>query len=283
MAIADKMDYLLETKNEIKNAIEGKGVSIEDTDSFRSYASKINQIEGGSSGASEEDFWNARTNGGTDGKGLFSYISAGVCNNTKFMDFFENIDTSKMKDFTYMFYNSNITELDFSNWDMSSASDISYMFYYSKFTKIDISNCNLNKIRSLSYLCYNSSGLTEINLSNCDTSDVTDIASTFGSCSKLIKILGILDLTKVKNLNSAFGSSASSSTKLLEEVRIKNLNCTGLNLQYCTSLSYDSLIYLINNLVETTTAKTVSLGVTNLAKLTDEEKAIATEKGWTLA
>lgn len=34
---------------------------------------------------------------------------------------------------------------------------------------------------------------------------------------------------------------------------------------------------------EVTTTHTLTLGSTNLAKLTDEEKAIATEKGWTLA
>ena len=30
------------------------------------------------------------------------------------------------------------------------------------------------------------------------------------------------------------------------------------------------------------TSHTVTLGTTNLAKLTDEQKAIATEKGWSL-
>jgi hypothetical protein len=49
----------------------------------------------------------------------------------------------------------------------------------------------------------------------------------------------------------------------------------------CTLLSHDSLMSIINNLT-TVTGKTLDLGATNLAKLTDEEKAIATNKGWTL-
>lgn len=69
MATAEKLNYLLETKNQIKNAIEGKGVSISDTDPFRSYASKIGQIEGseGSSGSNagdwqpETDWWDIET------------------------------------------------------------------------------------------------------------------------------------------------------------------------------------------------------------------------------
>jgi hypothetical protein len=35
--------------------------------------------------------------------------------------------------------------------------------------------------------------------------------------------------------------------------------------------------------VPTGETKTLTLGATNLAKLTNEEKAIATQKGWTLA
>lgn len=45
--IATKLAYLNETKSLIKQAIIDKGVSISDTDSFRSYADKITSIEGG--------------------------------------------------------------------------------------------------------------------------------------------------------------------------------------------------------------------------------------------
>ena len=48
--IADKMNYLLETKKGIREAIAAKGVSISDGDTFRSYADKIASIETGSGG-----------------------------------------------------------------------------------------------------------------------------------------------------------------------------------------------------------------------------------------
>lgn len=47
-SIADKLQYLLETKNAIKNALIAKGVQVSDTDTFRSYADKIASIGGGS-------------------------------------------------------------------------------------------------------------------------------------------------------------------------------------------------------------------------------------------
>lgn len=40
---------------------------------------------------------------------------------------------------------------------------------------------------------------------------------------------------------------------------------------------------IINGLQTVTTTQTLSLGSTNLAKLTEAEKQIAIDKGWTLA
>ena len=48
-------------------------------------------------------------------------------------------------------------------------------------------------------------------------------------------------------------------------------------------LTHDSIMVIINGLQTVTTTQTLTLGSTNLAKLTDEEKKIATDKGWTLA
>lgn len=58
----------------------------------------------------------------------------------------------------------------------------------------------------------------------------------------------------------------------------------GFDVSACTKLTHDSLMSIINALeAKTSGTWTVTLGTTNLAKLTDAEKAIATQKGWTLA
>lgn len=56
-----------------------------------------------------------------------------------------------------------------------------------------------------------------------------------------------------------------------------------INFSECTKLTHDSLLSIITALDPITTAQTLTLGATNLAKLTDEEKKVATDKGWTLA
>lgn len=55
------------------------------------------------------------------------------------------------------------------------------------------------------------------------------------------------------------------------------------DLSPCPKLTHDSLMVIINGLQTVTTAQTLTLGATNLAKLTDEEKKVATDKGWTIA
>lgn len=49
MSLADKLNYLRQTKTAIKNAIINKGVEVTDSDTFRSYADKIGQITSGGS------------------------------------------------------------------------------------------------------------------------------------------------------------------------------------------------------------------------------------------
>ena len=57
-----------------------------------------------------------------------------------------------------------------------------------------------------------------------------------------------------------------------------------LNLSPCSNLTKESLLNVFNEAADVTSSpKTLTLGTTNLNKLTDEEKAIATNKGWTLA
>lgn len=61
---AEKLEYLSNTKELIRQAIIDKGVPVETSDTFRSYPEKISQIEtgGGSSGWIELfDFVNIKT------------------------------------------------------------------------------------------------------------------------------------------------------------------------------------------------------------------------------
>lgn len=62
-------------------------------------------------------------------------------------------------------------------------------------------------------------------------------------------------------------------------------NCNGCVFGYSTLYSKETILNMLNALADRTgdTAYTLTLGTENLAKLTEEEKQIATNKNWNLA
>ena len=167
--------------------------------------------------------------------------------------------------------------IDISELDTTNVTNRMYMFYNSRLKEIDLSHNTWNT-NSFYRMFDGCSRLEKIILGSVSVSNVYQWVSR---CSELKEIVGELDFSNASQVNSmAIGACVK-----LEEIRIKNLNASGVNLTNCIALSHDSLMYLINNAVDKSSASgtfTIKLGQTNLDKLTAEEIAIATAKGWTL-
>ena len=90
-------------------------------------------------------------------------------------------------------------------------------------------------------------------------------------------------------LPDGFGQNATSTVYCFDgcnalETIIGNPNFkVSIDISYCKKLTHDSLMVIINGLQTVTTTQKLTLGSTNLAKLTEADKKIATDKGWTLA
>ena len=90
-------------------------------------------------------------------------------------------------------------------------------------------------------------------------------------------------------LPAGFGQNATSTTYCFDgcnalETIIGNPNFkVSIDFKSCKKLTHDSLMVVINGLQTVTSAQTLTLGSENLAKLTEADKKIATDKGWTLA
>ena len=134
---------------------------------------------------------------------------------------------------------------------------------------MDISNAT-----SMQYTFQGCSSLTTIPLLN--TSNVTNMYGAFSGCLNL-KTIPALDVSSVTNATNMF-----SGCYALEEI-----NMTGMSVSFSISASTQftesALITILNNLATVQTTQTLTMGATNLAKLTQAEKDIATAKGWTLA
>lgn len=105
----------------------------------------------------------------------------------------------------------------------------------------------------------------------------TNAVLMFSSCGRLTTV-PLFDTSSVTNMNNMF----NGCNKLTNLGGFKNLG-VAINLSASILITEESMVNVFNNLATVTTSQTLTLGSTNLAKLTDEEKAIATGKGWTLA
>ena len=181
-----------------------------------------------------------------------------------------SFNTSNVTNMRRMFYNSKATTLDLSGFDTSKVNDMYGMFDGCKVTTLDLSNFNTSNVNDMEYM-FNNSKITTLDLSNFDTSKIKYISDIFSSCWDLTNITGCL-----QNLGQAYDTSKNA-----------NYSYYTLSLSNSNSLTRDSLMNIINGLYDIATkgVKTQSLvlGSTNLAKLTAEEIAIATNKGWSVS
>ena len=133
-----------------------------------------------------------------------------------------------------------------------------------------------------------------------DTSKVTDMYQMFKYCSKLTTI-PTLDTSKVTTMREMFAYCQNLTTiPALDASKVTNwldmlYNCTKLesigfygftiSIDIAkTALAHDALVALLNQAgTAYNSSQKITMGSAKLALLSDEEKAIATNKGWTLA
>ena len=109
-----------------------------------------------------------------------------------------------------------------------------------------------------------------------DLSKGTEFERTWADCTSLTS-LPALDLSSGTIFYDVLYNCSSLATLGGFGAISENFD-----LSPCTKLTVDSLMNVINQ-AATVTGKTMTLGSDNLAKLSDEQKAVATSKGWTLA
>lgn len=114
-----------------------------------------------------------------------------------------------------VFTDSLFTEIDLSNIDTSKVRNMSYMFKNCgnltniNFNALDTSNAT--NMRSLFEQCIK---LSSLDLSNINTSNVTNMNSMFSGCTNLTTIIGIenLDLSKLTYDNTNLFASCPNLT-----------------------------------------------------------------------
>ena len=182
-----------------------------------------------------------------------------------------------------LFYGlSNAYEITLGTPDQWGISQINRMFM----------NCNnlqtINNLQNLSpSQCSGTfqgcSNLSNLDLSVCTWSGVTDTSYMFYGCSNLQYLnISNMDGGLIDNISSMF-----TDCNILTDVSwgynwLYNSNISQFNINSCP-LSHESCLDLFNKLATRDNSPTLTLSSTTKGYMSEEEIAIATGKGWTVA
>ena len=149
-------------------------------------------------------------------------------------------------------------------------------------TEIDVSGLNFSNARTGNYMFADCRSLTSLDLSNFDASKISGSANNYTITYMFNDCLNLTNLKFMKNLGKGY---------VIEATGYKS---STVDLSSCSKLTHESLIDVINSIYDlnltydvanggTLYTQNLQIGSTNLAKLTEEEIAIATNKGWTVS
>ena len=167
-------------------------------------------------------------------------------------------------------YCYNLNDIDTSNWCLSSLKNVQNMFHTCRsLSYLNTSNWDMHNVITAISLFDTCISLQEIDMSNWCLSSVTSIGSMFNSCAALSSIIGSNTVAADGSIN---GSTAywGNGPKITFYLNSSNL------------LTHDSLLFLMYWVPSISNNQTIQIGTTNKAKLTAEEIAIATAKGWSV-
>lgn len=137
------------------------------------------------------------------------------------------------------------------NIDYSGCDNMSYMYAYCSDLQSTVGDINSYNATDFNNMFTGCSSLTTIGMIDCNSA--TDVMNIFDGCNNLTTISGLNDLK------------------------------VSLDLSQCPNLEYNSLINILNSLGDgSLNQATLTLG-SNIDKLTDDDKSIAINKGWTIA
>lgn len=195
----------------------------------------------------------------------------------EFIDVIVNVPTSSTYDITQAVVNLayfTAAEVPANVVGWENLVDASHKCTYSNLTSFEIDLPNVGDATEMFSSCYN------LRTFKSNLSSLHSAGYMFTNCTSLTDAtINISSYSEQEQEYSGIFAGASMLTNLTIEGELR----AGLWLH--SDLTLESLLSVINALVDLTgeDSKTLNLGANNLAKLSDEQKAIATNKNWILA
>ena len=177
-----------------------------------------------------------------------------------------------------------LSSINLSGWVTSKVMDMANMFNNCEQLKtIDVSHFDTSKVTDMRQMFRVCQALTSLDLSHFDVSNVTLINQMFNNCYSL-KSLNISNwiMSKVTTTFAMFYSCGELETIVCDGLQLPDIDMSDIYLNNCPKLTVDSIVGLLNALPQSTHNYSFKIGQTNIDKLSEDQKSIATNKGWKL-
>ena len=189
----------------------------------------------------------------------------------------DKFNTSNVTNMGYMFHNcEKLAELNIAHFNTSNVTNMRNMFYGCKsLTSLDINHFDTSKVNNMSYMLCNL---------YCDVSFNNKPNNALKTATAMFNIFygSSIDMSNFSLSNSTNNTQfISIAPNLVEFIPPTNIN-TSIKV-LAENLSVDSLNALIDNLNIVTKPQHLEIGAGNIAKLSDEELAVAINKGWSVS
>lgn len=165
---------------------------------------------------------------------------------------------------------SKIAEIPTLNsWNVSNVTTLVQMFDNCRNIKfLDFEDWDVNKVNNYNGMFRACTSLEKVNITKWNILPTATLGSMFHTCLKLYSLVGDYTIDEV----------ISNNITIFDGYK-KSISCFTSS----DSINRASLRALINGLAEVETTQTLTLGATLRAKLTEEDIAIAANKGWSIA
>ncbi len=116
---------------------------------------------------------------------------------------------------------------------------MAYMFYNcSKLTNLDVSNFDTSNVTNMRYMFDNCSSVTNLDVSNFDTTKVTNMRWMFANCSSVTNLdVSNFDTSKVTDMSCMFYNCSSLTNLDVSRFNTSKVTYMGLMFAYCSSVT----------------------------------------------
>ena len=265
--IVENAELMKQARDKLRNALVEKGLSEEDVNSLNSLVDIVAGVDAiFPVGFGAEMYY-------------MSYMFA-HCDSISSLTFPEGFGL-KVRSAELIFYDCySLISLTLPNGFGANITGADSMFEFCvSLPSLNFPNGFGANIKSSNGMFASCHSLTSLTFPDGFGANITEAIDMFGECYSLTSLTFPSGFGSSINDADSMFSYCSALTDINGDLALK----VSFALSDCTKLTHQSLMNVLNSIQTVSATKTLTLGSTNLAKLTDEEKAIATEKGWTLA